>query len=92
MMRPYISLLLIGLLLFSPLAEAQSVSIDPLVRTLQARQGSLVYENAKDAAGNVINRTSNGKNYRYVYDEENRLIEVWEGSAKKIEMAYGYAG
>ncbi|MBI4212167.1 MAG: RHS repeat-associated core domain-containing protein, partial [Deltaproteobacteria bacterium] len=88
----YISLFFIGLLLFSPLAEAQSVNIDPLVQALRGRQGALVYENAKDAAGNVISRTSNGKSYRYVFDEENRLTEVWEGSAKKIEMAYGYAG
>ncbi|MBI4211381.1 MAG: RHS repeat-associated core domain-containing protein [Deltaproteobacteria bacterium] len=88
----YISLFLIGLLLFSPLAQAQSANIDPLVRTLQTRRGALVYENAKDPAGNVINRTSNAKQYRYVYDEENRLTEVWENNAKKIEMAYGYAG
>ncbi|MBI4211698.1 MAG: hypothetical protein HY540_03590 [Deltaproteobacteria bacterium] len=79
-------------LLVSSLAHAQTINIDPLVRTLQTRQGSMVYEGSKDAAGNVIHRTSGGKQYRYVFDEENRLTEVWENNAKKIEMAYSYGG
>ncbi|MBI4211996.1 MAG: RHS repeat-associated core domain-containing protein [Deltaproteobacteria bacterium] len=62
------------------------------MRTLQGRQGAMVYEGSKDAAGNVTNRLSGNKRYRYVYDEENRMIEAWEGSVKKIEMAYDITG
>lgn len=41
-----------------------------------------------DANGNVLSRTVGGLEWRYVYDPENRLTEVWRGSTRLARYRY----
>lgn len=45
-----------------------------------------------DANGNVVTRTVGGAEWRYVYDAENRLKEVWRGSERVAFFRYDGEG
>jgi len=45
-----------------------------------------------DANGNVVTRTVGGVTWRYVYDPENRLREVWRGAERVATFRYDADG
>ncbi len=45
-----------------------------------------------DAAGNILTRTVGGVEWRYVYDPENRLKEVWRGAERVAAYRYDAEG